>query len=260
VIVKPHVSENPMSHETHNRLGRRGFLQGVAAVTGAISLSSPSVAGAEDAEVSRSDEASDFRSLPAPEAGYQSLGPDEAGFVEALVNVMCPADNLTPNGVDCGLAIYIDRQLAGGFGKGERLYMRGPWKAGKPQHGYQVPLTPEQYFKIGIAAANEAAQRKFGHSFTELKPDEAETFLQDLAAGRIQDMRLALGSWFNELVYPLFVQACFADPIYGGNAGKVFWRMIGYPGLPAVHAEDMVEFRGKPYPSARDPKAIGDFS
>jgi hypothetical protein len=107
-----------MSHETHNRLGRRGCLQGFAAVTGAISLSTPSVAGVDDGQVTQPAEARDIRSLPAPEAGYQSLGPDEVGFVEALVNVMCPADHLTPNGVDCGLAIYIDRQLAGGFGKG----------------------------------------------------------------------------------------------------------------------------------------------
>ena len=32
--------------------------------------------------------------LPAPEAGYECLGPDEASFVEAMVNVMCPADEL----------------------------------------------------------------------------------------------------------------------------------------------------------------------
>jgi gluconate 2-dehydrogenase gamma chain len=83
----------------------------------------------------------------APAAGYQSLGPDEAGFVEAFVNVMCPADTLTPNGVDCGLATFIDRQLAGGYGQGENLYMQGPWKKGKPQFGYQLPLTPAQFFK-----------------------------------------------------------------------------------------------------------------
>ena len=39
---------------------------------------------------------------------------------------MCPADALTPNGTDCGLAIYIDRQLAGDFGKGGRMYSHGP--------------------------------------------------------------------------------------------------------------------------------------
>jgi gluconate 2-dehydrogenase gamma chain len=255
-----------MSHETHSKLGRRGFLQGFAAVTGAISLSSTSAADVApivqpgSAQTAQPAGATEARNLPTPEAGYQSFGPDEAGFVEALVNIMCPADNLTPNGVDCGLAVYIDRQLAGGFGKGERLYMHGPWKAGKPQYGYQLPLTPEQFFKAGVAAANQAAQRRFGRGFTELQPDEANAFLQDIAAGKIQDAPVPLGSWFNELVYPLFVQACFSDPIYGGNVGKVFWRMIGYPGLPATYAEDMVQFRGKPYPAAQAPKAIADFS
>jgi gluconate 2-dehydrogenase gamma chain len=198
--------------------------------------------------------------LPASEAGYQSLSPDEAGFVEAMVNIMCPADGLTPSGVDCGLATYIDRQLAGGFGKGERLYMHGPWKQGKPQHGYQLPLTPEQFFKVGVAAANDATQKKFGRGFSDLEPADADAFLHDLADGKVTGASVPLGQWFNELVYPLFVQACFADPIYGGNVGKVFWKMIGYPGLPATHTHNMVEFRGKPYPGAQDPKSIADFS
>jgi len=198
--------------------------------------------------------------LPAPELGYESLGPDEAAFVEAMVNVMCPADSLTPNGVDCGLAVFIDRQLAGGFGKGERLYMHGPWKKGKPQHGYQLPLTPEQFFKAGVAAVNEVCRNKFGKEFADLSPSDADNLLHDLAANKVEYPRLPLDSWFNELVYPLFIEACFADPIYGGNNGKVFWKMIGYPGLPATHTHDMVEFRGKPYPQAKEPKGIGDFS
>lgn len=85
--------------------------------------------------------------LPSPTLGYLSFGPDEAGLVKAMVNVMCPADAFTQSGVDCGLAVYIDRQLAGSFGKGARLYMRGPWHEGKPQFRYQSPLTPEQFFQ-----------------------------------------------------------------------------------------------------------------
>jgi hypothetical protein len=42
----------------------------------------------------------------------------------------------------------------------------------------------------------------------------------------VTDERVQLASWFNELVYPLFEQACFADPIYGGNVGKVFGRRL----------------------------------
>ena len=69
---------------------------------------------------------------------------------QALVNVMCPADGLTPNVVDCGLASFFDRQLAGGFGRGDRLYRQPPVRTGKPQAGYQLPLTPEQFYKAAL--------------------------------------------------------------------------------------------------------------
>jgi gluconate 2-dehydrogenase gamma chain len=198
--------------------------------------------------------------LPSPALGYLSFGPDEAGFVELMVNVMCPADALTPGGVDCGLAVYIDRQMAGGFGKGARLYMRGPWREGKPELGYQLPLTPEQFFKAGLAAADAACRKRNGKAFSELDVSGADRFLHEIADGKVTGDRVQLASWFNELVYPLFEQACFADPIYGGNVGKVFWKAIGYPGLPAVHAQDMIDFRGKPFPGAADPKSIADFA
>ena len=258
-----------MSSKIDPSLGRRGFLRGVVAATGAAPMARQSlvVTGLASATVLAESHVGRAQTvgvgtfnLPGPEAGYQSLSPDEAGFVEAMVNIMCPADSLTPNGVDCGLAIYIDRQLAGGFGKGERLYLQGPWRQGKPQHGYQLPLTPEQFFKAGVAAADEAAQKKFGRRLSDLEPADGDVFLHDLADGKVTGARVPLGQWFNELVYPLFAQACFADPIYGGNVGKAFWRMIGYPGLPATHAQDMVKFRGKPYPGAKDPKSIADFS
>jgi gluconate 2-dehydrogenase gamma chain len=259
-----------MSNGVNTRLGRRGFLKAVAIATGASPLErnlfaaasavtaagitqpgSAHAAGAASATASE---------LPAPSAGYESFSPDEAGFVEAMVDIMCPPDHLTPSGTDCGLATYIDRQLAGGYGKGERLYMRGPWKQGKPQQGYQLPLTPEQFFRAGIAAADKAAWAKFGKGFVALPVETADAFLHDVAADKVKDARLSLGAWFNELVYPLFVEACFGDPIYGGNLGKVFWKMIGYPGLPATHTRDMLEFRGQPYPGAQTPKSIVDFS
>lgn len=253
-----------MANESDVRLGRRGFLKGVAvAATNPLDrsfLAASGAAAAASAAQPTAAHAANEPAPPAPEAGYASLSPDEAGFVEAMVTVMCPADHLTPNGVDCGLAVYIDRQLAGGYGKGERLYMQGPWRQAKPQLGYQLPLTPEQFFKAGLAAADAAAKKKFGKAFAALPADAADGFLHDIAAGQVTDARVPMASWFNELVYPLFTEACFADPIYGGNVGKVFWKMIGYPGLPATHTRDMTEYRGKPYPGAQQPKSIADFS
>jgi len=197
---------------------------------------------------------------PPPSPGYTFFGPDEVTFVEAMMNVMCPADSLTPNGTDCGLSIFIDRQLAGDFGKGGRLYSQGPWQPGKPQQGYQLPMKPAEFFAAGIAAASAMAKERYGKSFDRLSPADADAFLQDIAAGKVTGARLSLADWFSQLVYPLFQQACFADPVYGGNRNKVFWRMVGYPGLPAFHGTDMVEFRGKPYPGAKQPQSIQDFS
>jgi gluconate 2-dehydrogenase gamma chain len=249
---------------------RRGFLS-VAAATGAASLAPrvflgtavPTAALAEASQPASSqpvDASASTVDADRPPLGYVCFGLDEAGFVETMVSVMCPADALTPNGVDCGLATFIDRQLAGGFGKGARLYMRGPWQQGVPELGYQLPLTPEQFFKAGIAAADAACRQRHGKRFDELGESDADRFLQEISDGKVTDDRVPLTSWFNELVYPLFVEACFADPIYGGNAGKVFWKAIGYPGLPAFHQQDMIDFRGKPYPGAANPKSIADFS
>ena len=227
---------------------RRGFL-GVAAATGAASLAPGVLIGtaATTAALAETSEPAPSQSmdasaspiaakLPPPVPGYLSFGPDEAGFAEVMVNVMCPADALTPGGVDCGLAAYIDRQLAGGFGKGARLYMRGPWREGKPELGYQLPLTPEQFFKAGLAAADAACRKRKGKAFSELDESGADRFLHEIADGKVTDERVQLASWFNELVYPLFEQACFADPIYGGNVGKVFWKAIGYPGGGYIYA------------------------
>ena len=245
-----------------SKAARRSFLKQAAGFTASIPLSSASAAAGLTALMATdSGAATNPANLPtAAFPGYQSLGPNEAAFVEAMVNIMCPADELTPNGVDCGLVIFIDRQLAGEFGKGARRYLGGPWIQGKPQLGYQLPLSPEQFFKSGVAAADEASRLRFGRNMERLSVVEGTEFLQGVGSGKVSHQRLSLSAWFNELVYPLFVQACFSDPIYGGNRDKIFWRMIGYPGLPGTHTIDMVQYRGRPYPGAGNPKSIVDFS
>ena len=135
-------------------------------------------------------------------SGYLTFGPSEAAFVEAMVNLMCPADEFTPCGVDCGLAVFMDRQLAGAFGRGERLYLRGPWRQGRPEDGYQLPLTPEQFFKTGLKAADHACHQQHGQHFADIAAPLADVFLLAIAEGKILDARLSLADWFNDLVYP----------------------------------------------------------
>jgi gluconate 2-dehydrogenase gamma chain len=238
-------SENP----------RRTFLIQVGTVAGAGAMTSAFAANV----MAGAPSSTSMQDSTAP-APYQSLSPDEASFVEALVNVMCPADEYSPNGVDCGLATYIDRQLAGPYGKGAGRYQRGPFRSGKPQLGLQLAITPEEFCKAGIAAADAACRREQGQAFAQLAATDADGFIKAIYEGRVNVDDFSLSLWFNEVVYPLFVEACFADPMYGGNHNAVFWRMIGYPGLPATHTLDMTRYRGKPYPGAKNPKSIVDFT
>ena len=75
---------------------------------------------------------------------------------------MVPADELSPKGTDIGINIFIDRALAGAWGKGDRLYMQGPWKKGVPSQGYQLPLTPAQLYRAGIVATNAHCRKTYG--------------------------------------------------------------------------------------------------
>src|SRR6266540_6567092 len=71
-------------------------------------------------------------------AAYAYLNPEEAAFVEALVDHMVPADQYTPKGTHLGVNTYIDRALAGGWGKGKSIYMKATWRQGVPSQANQL--------------------------------------------------------------------------------------------------------------------------
>lgn len=233
--------------------GRRVFLKGAGATLALAGTAVAPVAGNAQAQGTAA------APLPATAPGYQSLGLEEVATTEALVEYMWPADHLSASGVELGIATFIDRQLAGAFGRGDRLYLQGPFRKGKAQHGYQLPLTPEAWFKAGIAALNAYCREALGKTFDRLAVAERESALVAVASGKA-NAGFDLSAWFNGLFYPLFVQGAFADPVYGGNRGKLAWKMIGYPGLPAVYNRDVVTFRGKRHPKSDAPKSIQDFS
>ena len=99
---------------TASGFDRRDFLKG--AVVGGAAAASGTAATPAQAQQAATPTASS-------PSGYEFLNLDEAAFIEALVDHMVPADELTPKGTDLGIAVYIDRALAGGWGKGDRLYM-----------------------------------------------------------------------------------------------------------------------------------------
>jgi len=192
-----------------------------------------------------------------PAAGpFQTLSASEQAFFSAAVDTLIPADELGPSGTDCGIVIFIDRQLAGSWGAGARLYLSGPFLEGTRQQGYQLPLTPREYFAAGVVATNAWSRSRYARSFDALAAAERAAVLRDLEQGVANSDDFQADPFFEALL-TLTMEGLFSDPIYGGNRGKIGWRMLGFPGLPAFYAGTLPAYRNRPYTA--DPKSIEDF-
>jgi gluconate 2-dehydrogenase gamma chain len=236
-------------------LDRRDFLKS-AVVGGAAAAGTTAIAKPETAQA---QQPAPVAQAAAPQAaGYEFLNLDEAAFVEALVDHMVPADEVSPKGTDLGVNVYIDRALAGGWGKGDRLYMQGPWKLGAPSQGYQLPLTPAQLYRAGIEATNAHCRKTYGKSFDRIEDAQRQEVLVGLSTGKMNfGNGLPVRVFWNTL-YQTVIEGIYSDPIYGGNRNKAGWAIIGFPGVIAVHRDHVEKYRGKPFPNK--PVGISDMS
>jgi gluconate 2-dehydrogenase gamma chain len=255
VCKDPACKDSSHAESTAPEFDRRNFLKG-AVVGGAAAVSGTAAMKPESAQAQQAQQPA---GVPAQDpAGYAFLNLDEAAFIEALVDHMVPADELTPKGTDIGINTYIDRALAGGWGKGDRLYMQGPWKKGVPAQGYQLPLTPAQLFRAGIEATNAHCRKTYGKSFDRIDEAQREEVLVGLSTAKINfDSGLPVRVFWPAL-YLSVIEGMFSDPIYGGNRNKAGWQMIGFPGAIAVHRDHVEQYRGKPFPNK--PVSISDMS
>jgi gluconate 2-dehydrogenase gamma chain len=186
-----------------------------------------------------------------------TLTETEHAFVVAAADTLIPADELSPSGSECGVATFIDRQLAGAYGSGARLYRDGPFAKAKPEFGYQLPLNPREFFRAGIAAANEWSRKTYGKDFDRLPGADREAAMKAMENGKAEFSGFDSRIFFNALL-DISMEGFFADPIYGGNRDMAAWKMVGYPGLPATYRDDIKKYLGKKYD--KPPRSIADFS
>jgi gluconate 2-dehydrogenase gamma chain len=239
---------------SETKIGRREFLTSVSVVGAASASALAPVSSAAQAPLQ-----APAAQHTAEAAGYAYLKPAEQAFVEALVDHMIPKDELTGSGTDIGIATYIDRALAGAWGKGDRLYKEGPWQRGTPNQGYQLPLTPAELYRAGIQGSNAYCRKTFGKDFDRCTAEQKETFLKDMAAGKITLDGGLPGRDFFAMFYENVIEGLFADPIYGGNKDKAGWKMIGFPGVMSNNAENVKKYSdGKKF--SADPTSIADMS
>lgn len=168
-----------------------------------------------------------------PEA-YTYLTAPEAAFVEAAVARLIPADELGPGAREAGVAFFIDQQLNGQFGLAAKTYMHGPWAAGTPTQGYQLPLTPREVYRLAIGETNAYCRKKYGKTFDKLAPKTQDEVLQALDEGTVAFDSVPAKLFF-EMLFANTQQGFFSDPLYGGNREKIGWKLIGHPGVPVAY-------------------------
>ena len=154
---------------------------------------------------------------------------EEGRMVEALADRIIPPDPETPGGKDSGSAIFIDRQLAGSYGRQDGLYVKPPFLNGARNQGHQSERGPAQEYRAGLAALNGACKAKLGKAFFDLSDPDKDGVLSNIEKGNLALDGVDGKAFFAQVVKDVQM-GFFADPIYGGNREMVAWKMIGYPG------------------------------
>jgi gluconate 2-dehydrogenase gamma chain len=154
----------------------------------------------------------------------------ERRCIDAITSRLIPTDETGPGAREADVVTFIDRQLAGFYGRGQRWYMQGPFEEGTDQQGYQSELPPAPLYRAAITALDDNSRTEFdGASFAELSEADQDAVLTAMEEGSIEFDGVSAATFFS-LVHDNAIEGFFSDPIYGGNRDMVGWRLVGFPG------------------------------
>jgi gluconate 2-dehydrogenase gamma chain len=212
---------------------RRRLLQAAA---GAAAVALPSGGASAQQAPHPAAPPAESRAAQSPKV-YVFFNPAEAAFIEAALARLIPKDESGPGAIEAGVPEYVDRQLAGAWGAGERLYRAGPWHAGTPSQGYQLPFTPAEMFRAALKGVDA--------SFPKMSARDQDAHLDALQKEK-RDLGGVPSNIFFESLLEVTIEGFFSDPAYGGNRDMAAWKMIGFPGAYADFYE-LVDRHGYAY-------------
>lgn len=167
-------------------------------------------------------------------------------FLNAVCDRLIPHDSEGPGALELGVPEFIDRQMNTPYGQGALWYMQGPFVQANPLLGYQLQLTPQQVYRLGIADADKWCANAHGKRFDELDVSVCDQILSQMEKGEAEFERVPSATFFSFLLQNTR-EGYFSDPLYGGNKNMGSWKMIGFPGARADFM-DWVNQGGRPYP------------
>ena len=111
---------------------------------------------------------------------------------------------------------------------------------GTPEQGFQSRLTPQEIYRIGIQEINAICRARYERPFDQLQPEKQDEMLKALEKGQV-DLPSLSSKLFFDLLWRNTEEGFFADPLYGGNRGKVGWKLLGFPGMPSGVYKDHID-------------------
>ena len=157
----------------------------------------------------------------------------EARIVAAAAARIFPADDTGAGANEAGVVVYIDRQLASGYGRDKYRYTQAPFEDGVAEQGYQGRATPRDIYREGLKSLA---------GFADLDPQQQDAKLAEIERSALFQM-----------LRRHTIEGMFCDPMHGGNRGKVGWQMIGFPGPHMSYLDDIDTHYGQPF----RPKPLG---
>jgi hypothetical protein len=184
-----------------------------------------------------------------------TLGAQEAACLEAAVETIIPSDSTGPGAKEAGVLFFLDKQLAGEYGKAGNMFMQAPYvlpgiagpitvdgitySAGTMAgslasgYGYQYGMNFRTFWRYSVLALESYSTTAYGGAFETLSATTKAQVLTDLAnskpaASAFNDINPS--DFFLEL---FFMAWCgfLMDPMHGGNRGLVGWTYTGFNGV-----------------------------
>jgi gluconate 2-dehydrogenase gamma chain len=151
----------------------------------------------------------------------------EALIVASAASRIFPSDDSGPGAAEAGVTIYIDRQLAGPYGRDRFRYTQGPFENTAAELGYQGKATPCEIYHEGL---------KNLKGFDKLLTAEQDKLLEQIESSR-----------FFALLRQHTIEGMFSDPIHGGNVDMVGWQLVGFPGPRMSNYEEIDKYFGQAF-------------
>ena len=152
---------------------------------------------------------------------------EQALDVAAAAARIFPSDESGPGATEAGVVVYIDRQLAGPYGKDRYRYTQPPFEKGLPEQGYQDAATPRDIYREGLKPLTGFHSRDAAEQDKILTGIESSVFFSLLRTHTIEGM--------------------FCDPMHGGNRDMIGWQLIGFPGPRMSYLEEVDQYNGRAF-------------